>query len=214
MGGLVHDDTRFLSRWELKLNGRRFSLLKSGTVDYYSAAFFVVSQDLPGLPVNCLAGRRLRFVGSGVLEQIELTNSTPEPIRFELRLVCGADFADLFEIRAAVRDRRANIITKHGRRLLQFHYEVPGFLAETTADVERSEIIEGVSERLVRKVPVGFANSVCEVRWLVCREDRICERASRDLSAVREGGSREVARCGFVPVRGGGGCERDAGRVR
>jgi N-terminal domain of (some) glycogen debranching enzymes len=90
IGGLVHDDTRFLSRWELKLNGRRLSLLKSGTVDYYSAAFFVANRGLPGLRVHCLAGRRLRFVGSGVLEQIELTNSTPEPIRFELRLVCGA----------------------------------------------------------------------------------------------------------------------------
>jgi len=151
-GGLVHDDTRFLSRWELKLNGRRFSLLKSGTVDYYSAAFFIANQDQPGLRAHCLAGRRLRFVGSGVLEQIELTNSTPGPIHFELRLVCGADFADLFEIRGVVRDRRTNIITKHGRRLLQFRYEVPGFLAETTVNVERSEIVEGVAERLVGKL--------------------------------------------------------------
>jgi glycogen debranching enzyme len=143
IGGLFHDDTRLLSRWELTLNGRPLSLLKSRTVDYYSAAFFVANQDLPGLRANCLAGRRLRFVGNGVLEQIEFTNPMPEPISFELRLVCGADFADLFEIRAVVRDRRTNIITKHGRRLLQFRYEVPGFLAETTVNVDRSEILEG-----------------------------------------------------------------------
>ncbi len=165
IGGLVHDDTRLLSRWELKLNGRPLSLLKSGTVDYYSAAFFVANQELPGLRANCLAGRRLRFVGNGVLEQIELTNPMPEPIRFELRLVCGADFADLFEIRASVRDRRTNIITKHGRRLLQFHYEVPGFLAETTVNVDRSQIVEGVAGRLVHKLPPRIEGN--EVIWEV-----------------------------------------------
>ena len=30
-GGLVHEDTRFLSRWELSLCGGRLSLLKSST---------------------------------------------------------------------------------------------------------------------------------------------------------------------------------------
>jgi hypothetical protein len=49
IGGFVHDDTRFLSRWELTLNGRPLSLLKSGTVDYYSAALFITNPDLPGL---------------------------------------------------------------------------------------------------------------------------------------------------------------------
>jgi glycogen debranching enzyme len=165
IGGLVHDDTRFLSRWELTLNGRPLTLLKSGTVDYYSAAFFVSNPDLPGLRANCVAGRRLRFVGSGVLEQIGLANSTAEPVRFELRLACGADFADLFEIKNAVRDRSANMITKHGRRLLQFRYEVPDFLAETTVRVDRSEILEGVAQRRVCKLPPRIEGE--EVIWEV-----------------------------------------------
>jgi N-terminal domain of (some) glycogen debranching enzymes len=42
IGGFVQDDTRLLSRWELSLNGRPLSLLKSGTVDYYSAATLIV----------------------------------------------------------------------------------------------------------------------------------------------------------------------------
>ncbi len=165
VGGFVHDDTRLLSRWELTLNGRPLSLLKSGTVDYYSAAFFVSNPDLPGLPANCLAGRRLRFVGTGILEQISFTNSTVAPIRFELRLACGADFADLFEIKSVVRDRGAHSMTKHGRRLLQFRYEVPGFLAETTVNVERSDIFAGVAERPVGKVPPRVEGD--EVIWTV-----------------------------------------------
>jgi glycogen debranching enzyme len=165
VGGFVHDDTRFLSRWELTLNGRPLSLLKSGTVDYYSAALFVTNPDLPGLQANCLAGRRLRFVGTGILEQISFVNSTIEPVQFELRLACGADFADLFEIKGVVRDRSAHTITKHGRGLLQFRYQVPEFLAETTVNVERSEIFAGVSERPVGKVPPRIEGD--EVIWMV-----------------------------------------------
>jgi glycogen debranching enzyme len=151
-GGFVHDDTRFLSRWELTLNGWPLTLLKSATVDHYSAAFFLTNSEQCGLPTNCVAVRRLRFVGGGALEQLELTNSTAEPVRFELRLACGADFADLFEIKDFVRDRRASTVTKHGRRLIQFRYEVPSFLAETTVSVARSEISEGVDGRVVSKV--------------------------------------------------------------
>jgi len=43
IGGLVHEDTRFVSRWELRLDGRPLSLLKSGLVDYDSAAFFLAA---------------------------------------------------------------------------------------------------------------------------------------------------------------------------
>jgi glycogen debranching enzyme len=164
-GGFVHEDTRFLSRWELTINGRPLSLLKSGTVDYYSAAFFVTNPELPGLRANCLAGRRLRFVGSGVLEKIEFANSSVDPVRFEVRLGCGTDFADLFEIRGVVRDRGAHTITKHGRRLLQFGYEVPGFLAETTVKVDRSEILDSPAERRVGKVSPRIEGE--EVVWEV-----------------------------------------------
>src|SRR5712692_9470326 len=38
VGGLLHDDTRFVSCWRLTLNGGPLSLLKSRVVDYYSAA--------------------------------------------------------------------------------------------------------------------------------------------------------------------------------
>ena len=163
IGGFVHDDTRFLSQWELTVNGRPLTLLKSGTVDHYSAAFFLANPDMPNLPSNRLAVRRLRFVGGGLLEQIQFANSTAEPVEFELRLACGADFADLFEIRDVVRDRGGSTVTKHGRRLIQFRYEVPGFLAETTVRVERSEISEDFGEPPVSKLPPRIEGD--EIIW-------------------------------------------------
>ncbi|MDQ3162047.1 MAG: hypothetical protein M3Q92_04330, partial [Actinomycetota bacterium] len=39
--GLFAEDTRFLSRLELRINGVRPLLLSSGTVEYFSAAFFL-----------------------------------------------------------------------------------------------------------------------------------------------------------------------------
>jgi glycogen debranching enzyme len=149
VGGLVHEDTRFLSRWELTLGGRRLSLLRSDAVEHYSAAFFLKTPDLPGLRANTLAVRRLRHVGDGALEQVAVFNTASEPIGIELRLACDADFADLFEVKGAVRNRSANIVTKVGpaKRSLRFRYEVPGFLAETTIGVERSEILDWGSDQ-------------------------------------------------------------------
>ena len=145
IGGLVHEDTRFLSRWELRLDGRPLSLLKSGPVDYDSAAFFLTNPDTPRLRAHSVAVRRLRLVGGGALEQIAVFNTSSESISCELRLLCGADFADLFEIKSGVRDRSGSIVAAAGagRRSMRFRYQVPGFLAETTIRIERSEIVEG-----------------------------------------------------------------------
>ena len=65
-GGLLHDDTRFVSSWLLTLDGQPLSLLKSRVVDYYSAGFFCTNPDLPDLRANTLSVRRFRFVGGGV----------------------------------------------------------------------------------------------------------------------------------------------------
>ncbi|HWO79714.1 glycogen debranching N-terminal domain-containing protein [Gaiella sp.] len=153
-GGLVHEDTRFVSRWELRLDGEPLSLLKSGPVDYDSAAFFLTNPDTSRLRAHSVAVRRLRHVGSGALEQLTVFNTSSEPVTCELRLLCGADFADLFEIKSGVRDRSGSIVAAaRGRQSLRFRYQVPGFLAETTIRIERSEIVEGATEEVVAAAP-------------------------------------------------------------
>ena len=49
IGGLVHADTRFLSRWALTINGAPFLVLRAGTIDYYSAEFFLTNVDTVGI---------------------------------------------------------------------------------------------------------------------------------------------------------------------
>jgi hypothetical protein len=58
IGGLVHHDTRSLSRCELTINGARLHVLSSCTVDAYSAEFFMTNPELPGLNANTVCTRR------------------------------------------------------------------------------------------------------------------------------------------------------------
>ncbi|HLB62231.1 MAG TPA: glycogen debranching N-terminal domain-containing protein [Actinomycetota bacterium] len=155
IGGLLHDDTRFLSGWMLTLNGRPPSLLKSGVVDYYSAAFFLTNPDLPGIRANTLTVRRFRFVGGGLHEQLIVFNAATETVRVELRMAVEADFADLFEVKSRVRDRSARTDTEHDpdESSLHFHYENGGFLAETNVRVAQSAIAEGVNPATALDVP-------------------------------------------------------------
>src|ERR671910_373646 len=147
VGGLVHDDTRFLNRWEVSLEGRSLSLLKSRAVDYYSAAFYLTNPEIEGLRPNTIAVRRFRFVGNGLLEQLAAVNAGVETARFELRLTCGTDFADLFEMKSVVRDRSERISREDGadHRSMRFSYEVPGFRAACTVRVVRSGIFDAAS---------------------------------------------------------------------
>jgi glycogen debranching enzyme len=131
IGGLVHADTRFLSRWVLSLNGARLLVLRSGTVDHYSAAFFLTNPELPGLSANTVGVRRLRFVGGGLHEQIALESFAEEPLSLELRLAAGNDFADLFEIKDEVRDRTEEIDREAEDDGLTFRYRSGDFEAET-----------------------------------------------------------------------------------
>lgn len=134
IGGLVHLDTRLLSGWTLSVNGTRpLLVLRSETIDHYSAQYVLTNPDVPGLPPDSLGIRRLRYVGDGFHERVEMISFRTEPVRVELRLAVGVDFADLFEVKSGVRDRSAEIIRNHapdGSELC-FRYARNGFSAQT-----------------------------------------------------------------------------------
>src|SRR3954471_8783654 len=145
IGGLVHGDTRFLNKWVLTVNGSRLLVLRSRVVDHYSAAFFLTNGELPGLPANSLALRRLRFVGNGLHEQIRLQSFLYTPTRIEVRLAIGNDFADLFEIKNYVRDRSGAIERTHAAdgSQLRFAYANGEYTAETTVQASPAGRIDG-----------------------------------------------------------------------
>jgi glycogen debranching enzyme len=98
-GGLFADDTRFLSRFELTIDGERPLLLSSGRVEYFSAAFYL--RNRPGsLDQDTLAIARERFVGPGLTELVRVRNVSMSAVSFELSLRFAADFADVISVKA------------------------------------------------------------------------------------------------------------------
>jgi glycogen debranching enzyme len=98
--GLFANDTRFLSRLVLTLNGASPLKLSSDKVDYFSAAFYLRNAVAGGLGPDEISIGRDRFVGDGMQEHIVLQNHAPRPVEIELALEVGSDFADIFAVKA------------------------------------------------------------------------------------------------------------------
>ena len=97
--GLFAEDTRVLSRLELRIGGARPLLLSSGKVEYFSAAFYMRNPAVPRLPQDTLSIARTRFVGAGMQDHLVLRNEGEEELEFELALEVGTDFADIISVK-------------------------------------------------------------------------------------------------------------------
>src|ERR687885_1494507 len=85
-GGFFAEDTRFLSRFTLTINGERPLLLSSGKVEYFSAAFYMRNPLAGGLEQDVLSVERRRFIGEAMQDVIAIVNESMEPQRFEIAL--------------------------------------------------------------------------------------------------------------------------------
>src|SRR5436190_10496385 len=97
--GLFALDTRFLSRLVLRLDGARPLLLSSGTVQHFSAAFFLRNANTHVLPHDAVSIARERFVGTGMQERIAVRNVSMQRLEFELSVELEADFADIITVK-------------------------------------------------------------------------------------------------------------------
>src|SRR5581483_1827885 len=112
--GLYHDGTRFLSRLEVRIGGRR-PLLLSSTVkeDNDLLAVDLTNPDLAGRDgtLQLLRGQlhlfRAKFLWRGACyERLRVSNYGLEPTAIDLSVSFDADFADVFEVRGSKRERR------------------------------------------------------------------------------------------------------------
>jgi glycogen debranching enzyme len=97
--GLFCDDTRFLSRWILTINGQRPMLLSTDDLAYFRVRFFLALATGTVYVDSHLSVQRQRSVGGGFHEDITLVNHAHELADLEVRLEAAADFADLFEVK-------------------------------------------------------------------------------------------------------------------
>jgi glycogen debranching enzyme len=113
--GLFFQDTRYLSRFEMRFEGKRPLLLGSVIQDDNAAlSVDLTNPDIrPGednaLPRDIIALNRTKFLWKGVLyERIGLRNYDAHRRVFRLECRFDADFYDLFEVRGMQRDHRGH----------------------------------------------------------------------------------------------------------
>jgi glycogen debranching enzyme len=134
--GLYFRDTRMISAWAIYANGELWDLLSGGAVAPQAARIFLTNRafETEDGPV---AARTLglvigRQVDGGLHEDIEITNNSQKPVRFNLEVAMRADFADIFEVKGDNIVRRGHIITSWSakREILRMTYRNRDFCRE------------------------------------------------------------------------------------
>ncbi|CAN7504413.1 amylo-alpha-1,6-glucosidase [Phenylobacterium sp. LjRoot164] len=125
--GLFLNDTRYLSRWVLTINGQRPTLLSVDDTAYYRVQHFLALATGAVYIDSHLSVVRQRCISEGFQERLVLANHGREPVELKVRIDVGADFADLFEVKDKLakkgelsrRVEGANIVLGYRREAFQ-----------------------------------------------------------------------------------------------
>ncbi len=162
-GGLFFQDARFLSHWELLVNGKPLEPLSVTTDDPFAAAFVSRARPRPGHADSTLVVFRQRFLGLGIREDIRVKNFAGEAMLCIIELVVNADFAHVFD----VKEDRATISGMLSRevddRTLTIRHSDEGLERGIVASFNRP--ITADDDRLVFEVEIQ-AND----EWSLCAE--------------------------------------------
>ncbi len=136
--GLFHEDTRILSEYTMTFAGNEFVLLSSeASSPFHAYVDLAITDEMLGGdswdPKNAIHIRRELLLADRLIERATLTNHLNRPLRFEMALAVGCDFADIFEVRGWKRPRRGQFYaTEAGERSLEFFYRgLDGLLLES-----------------------------------------------------------------------------------
>jgi glycogen debranching enzyme len=134
--GFYVSDTRFLSRFTLRLSGKRLEPLAAAGEHHGSATFYLASPAIGRTAASSIAVIRDRSIRGHLTERIRLISYALEPVRLRLSLHLAADFADIFEVRGRSRLRR-QVKTELADRCLRFVYRHRGYRRVTTVELDR-----------------------------------------------------------------------------
>jgi glycogen debranching enzyme len=104
--GFFSEDTRFISRWVLRVGETPLELLSLHQSAHFDAQFFLTPTVGPDEQAPSSIVRR-RLVDHVWMEEVTVTNHRHEMSRLRIALDVDADFADLFEVKDGVAAERA-----------------------------------------------------------------------------------------------------------
>ena len=128
--GLFLDDTRFLSRWILTVNGIRPSVLSVDEQEYFQVQFFEAVTTSTIYVDSHLSVARKRAVGKGFHEEILVENHDKQAMDLDIQVDAAADFADLFEVKDKLQ-KKGELYTKATSDRLTLGYKRDRFVRET-----------------------------------------------------------------------------------
>jgi glycogen debranching enzyme len=97
--GLFFRDTRFLSRFDVRVNEQRPEPLSAERTSPFAATFVLRSRPRSGHADSAMLVFRYRYVGRGMREDIVIYNYGEEAAYCSIELGFNSDFADLFEVK-------------------------------------------------------------------------------------------------------------------
>jgi glycogen debranching enzyme len=125
--GLFSFDTRFLSKWVLTVNGQRLNALSTDDLQYFETRFFLVPGTGTVYVDSKLSVIRRRAVGDGFHEELTILNHDDEPVELTVRVEAGSDFADLFEVKDALKKKgKYTTRVQKGELLLSYERDTYG----------------------------------------------------------------------------------------
>ena len=142
--GFFARDTRFVSGYELLLNGQRPLLLNSSAVRHFSARYEYTNPPLldsvGAIQREQISLRLDRTVDGGIHEDYDLVNYGRRPVALTLEIRVDSDFADVFEVKQRALVRRGTINSRWhpARGELRTGYENSAFRRELLVKVERA----------------------------------------------------------------------------
>src|SRR6185312_2915691 len=107
--GLFHQDTRFLSHWELRVNEHRTVVLSAGSqqnilTQVELTTTSLVLRDNLDLPENTVHIRREQLLGGEFFDRLSFHNFGLQPVELSVSLEFDVDFVDVFQVRGMIRE--------------------------------------------------------------------------------------------------------------
>lgn len=135
--GLFLLDTRVLSHWELRVDGRVLEPLSVDVTDPFTAEFVGRAHPSAGHADADIVVFRRRDIGSGMRERLSVVSYGLEVLTPVVELSCDVDFADLFEVKEGRSNRPGHLrrsTTRSG-----FRYRNGGSPVTKAVDLAASE---------------------------------------------------------------------------
>src|SRR5262249_11892563 len=120
-----------LSKWDMTIDGVHPELLSVDDLQYFETRFFLAPSTGTIYENSSVSVIRDRAVGDGFFEQLRVLNHRPTPLDLTLRIDAASDFADLFEIKDVIKEKKGSLYHRIEGRRLVLGYRRDNFVRET-----------------------------------------------------------------------------------